>query len=161
MASDTNQVVLVGRLTRDAELKYTAGGMAIAKLGLAVGYRTKKNEQWVDETNFFDVSIFGKSAESLNQYLLKGTQICVVGELRQDRWEQDGQKRSSVNIIARDVQLLARANQNGSSNGGNTFGANPAPQRPQSGPQGGQKPAGFGSGPDFEVGGGFDDDIPF
>lgn len=156
MAGDVNQVILIGRLTRDAELKYTGGGMAIGKIGLAVGRRVKKNEQWVDETSFFDVNLFGKQAESLNQYLVKGTQICVVGELRQDRWEQDGQKRSSVNIVANDIQLLARANQAG---GGNSF--------PNGGSAGGRPqgtapaPSNFGPGPEFEVGGGFDDDIPF
>ncbi|OHD12807.1 MAG: single-stranded DNA-binding protein [Spirochaetes bacterium GWB1_48_6] len=154
MASDINQVVLIGRLTRDAELKYTAGGMAIGKMSIAVNRRTKKAEQWVDEASFFDVSLFGKQAESLNQYLVKGTQIAIQGELRQDRWEQDGQKRSSVNIAANDIQLLGRANQSGEK-------SSTVPSSAPRGSSGPQAPSSFGPGPDFEVGGGFDDDIPF
>lgn len=109
MANDLNQVMIIGRLTRDSELKYTAGGMAISQISLANGYRQKKGDTWVDETNFFDVSLFGKQAESLKQYLVKSTQIAVLGELRQSRWEQDGQKRSTVKIHANSIQLLAKA----------------------------------------------------
>ena len=104
--ADVNHVIIIGRLTRDAELKYTSGGMAIANLSLAVNRRTKKGEQWVEEASFFDVSLFGKSAEGLAQYLTKGKQVAVEGELRQDRWQQDGQPRSKVTIAANNVQLL-------------------------------------------------------
>ena len=134
MASDINQIILVGRLTRDCELKYTSGGMAIGSMALAVNRRVKKGDQWTDEGNFFDVTLFGKQAEGLNQYLLKGTQIAVTGELVQERWEKDGQKRSAVKINAQGVQLL------GSAKGG----------QPQ------------GKAPEFQVNTvGFDDDIPF
>lgn len=108
MANDTNQVILIGRLTSDCTMKYTSGGMAIANMSLAVGRKVKKGESWVDETSFFDVVLFGKQAEAVNQYLLKGTQICVNGELHQDRWEKDGQKRSAVKINANNIQLLGR-----------------------------------------------------
>ena len=104
--ADVNHVILIGRLTRDAELKYTSGGQAVCKFGLAINRRKKQGDQWVDEANFFDIVLWGRSGESINQYLTKGKQIAVEGELRQDRWEQDGQARSKVEIMANNVQLL-------------------------------------------------------
>lgn len=104
--ADINHVVLVGRLTRDAELKFTNSGFAVAKLGLAINRRKKAGDQWVDEANFFDITVWGKQAESLNQYLTRGKQIAVEGELRQDRWEQDGQPRSRVYVSATNIMLL-------------------------------------------------------
>lgn len=104
--SDLNSVVLVGRLTRDAELTYLQNGNPICKMGIAVNRNHKDGEQWVSEANFFDVTLFGKSGENLKQYLTKGKQIAVQGALKQDRWEKDGQKFSKVQIIANNVQLL-------------------------------------------------------
>ena len=106
MANDLNHVILIGRLTRDSELKYTSGGLAIAKFSIACNSRAKKGDQWIDEASFLDVSVFGKSAESLNQYLVKGKQIAVQGRLKQERWESDGQNRSKIVINADNVQLL-------------------------------------------------------
>lgn len=104
--ADVNHVVLIGRLTRDAELKYTSGGMAVCKFAIAVNKRRKQGEQWVDEASFFDIVLWGKAGESLNQYLVKGKQVAVEGELHQNRWDQDGQPRSKVEIMANNVQLL-------------------------------------------------------
>ncbi len=104
--ADINHVVLVGRLTRNAELKYTAGGAAVSKFSIAINQRRKKDDQWTEEAHFFDIVLWGKSAESLNQYLVKGKQIGVEGQLRQNRWEQDGQSRSKVEIFATNVMLL-------------------------------------------------------
>ncbi len=115
--ADINQVIIIGRLTRDAELKYTQGGLAIGNFSIAVNRRKKSGDQWVDEVSYFEVSLFGKQAETLNQYMMKGKQVAVHGELRQDRWEQDGQSRSKVVIVANNVQLLG-GNQGGSNNGG-------------------------------------------
>lgn len=106
MATDLNHVTLIGRLTRDAELKYTSAGFAISSFSIAVNRRRKNGEQWIEEASFFEVSLYGKSAESLKPYLVKGKQVAVDGELRQDRWEQDGQPRSKVVIAANNVQLL-------------------------------------------------------
>lgn len=105
---DINHVIEIGRLTRDAEVTYTPGGMAVGKFSIAVNRRVKKGQEWVDEANYFDVSVFGKQAENLKQFLTKGKQVCVDGYLKQDRWEdqQTGQKRSTVKIIANDIQLL-------------------------------------------------------
>ncbi len=104
--ADVNHVILIGRLTRDAELKYTSGGMAVCKFAIAVNKRRKQGDQWVDEANFFDIVLWGRSGETLNQYLVKGKQVAVEGELHQNRWEQDGQSRSKIEINANNVQLL-------------------------------------------------------
>jgi single-strand DNA-binding protein len=152
--ADINHVVLVGRLTRDAELKYTAGGQAVCKFSVAVNRRRKSGDQWVDEANFFDVVLWGRQGESLNQYLVKGKVVGVDGELRQDRWEQEGQNRSKVEIVASNIQLLGGgAGAPGAASGGgvyterrgDSYGDRPGRDAP---PQGG--------GDD-----GFTDDIPF
>ena len=142
--NDINRVIIVGRLTRDAELKYTTGGSAVSKFSLAVNRRRKQGDQWVDEANFFDVAAWGKTAENLNQYLTKGKQVAVEGELRQDRWEQNGQSRSRVEIFATNIQLLG-----GGSGSGGRGGHAPGPA-PESG-----NDAGASSSSEFE------DDIPF
>ena len=111
--TDINQVVLIGRLTRDAELKYTNNGTPVSRISIAVNQRRKTNDQWVDEANFFNIVIWGKTAESLNPYLQKGKQIAVTGQLRQNRWEQDGQQRSRVEIVASNIQLLGGARSGG------------------------------------------------
>ena len=108
---DVNHVILLGRLTRDAELKYTAGGQAVCKFSIAVNRRKKNGDQWEDEANFFDIVIWGKQGETLNQYLKKGKMVAVDGELRQDRWQQDGQNRSKVEIVASFLQLLGGGGQ--------------------------------------------------
>lgn len=111
--ADINHVVLVGRLTRDAELKYTQGGAAICRFSIAINRRRKNGEQWVEEPNYFDIVLWGRQGEALNQYLIKGKQVAVDGELRQNRWEQDGQPRSKVEVIANNLQLLGGGQGNG------------------------------------------------
>jgi len=124
--ADINHVVLVGRLTRDAELKYTAGGQAVCKFSVAVNRRKKNGDQWEDEANYFDVVLWGRQGESLNQYLTKGKSVGVEGELRQDRWQQEGQNRSKVEIVANNIQLLGGSQGSGgsygASGGGNSHG---------------------------------------
>jgi single-strand DNA-binding protein len=157
--ADINHVVLVGRLTRDAELKYTTGGQAVCKFSIAVNRRKKSGDQWVDEANFFDIGLWGRQGESLNQYLLKGKQVGNEGELRQDRWEQDGQNRSKVEIVANNLQLLGGSGP-GSGGGGSNSGGSGAYQerRPaEDRPPRSEGPAGGDSGPSD----GFTDDIPF
>lgn len=129
--ADVNVVVLIGRLTRDAELKYTNGGFPVANFAIAINRRRKNGDQWVEEVNYFDVSLFGRSAETLKQYLIKGKQVGIEGELRQDRWEQpDGQMRNKVFIVANSLQLLG-GTQNG--NGGMSGGGYSANQNFRSG----------------------------
>ena len=109
--TDINHVVIVGRLTRDLatdekSFGYVANGQARANISIAVNRSKKQGDQWVDEVNYFDVTIWGKTAENLKPYLTKGTQIAIDGHLKQDRWEKDGQKFSRVSIVADNVQLL-------------------------------------------------------
>ncbi|MGP1431329.1 MAG: single-stranded DNA-binding protein [Treponema sp.] len=111
--ADINHVVLVGRLTRDAELKYTQGGSPVCKFSLAINRRRKNGEEWGEEAHYFDIVLWGKQGEALNQYLIKGKQVAIEGELRQNRWEQDGQSRSKVEIVANNIQLLGSGSGNG------------------------------------------------
>ena len=116
--ADLNHVVLIGRLTRDAELKQTANGQAVCKFSIAVNRRKKNGDQWEDEANFFDIVVWGRQGESLNQYLVKGKMVGVDGELRQDRWQQpDGQNRSKVEIVANYLQLLGGSSGQGGNSG--------------------------------------------
>lgn len=103
---DTNKVVLIGRLTRDAELAYTQGGTPYLKMGVAVNESKKDGDSYKDYANFFDVVLWGKLGETLKQYATKGKQIAVTGSLHQDRWEKDGRNNSRVTINADDLQLL-------------------------------------------------------
>jgi len=129
--ADINQVVLIGRLTRDVELKYTNSGFAIANLSLAVNRRVKKDDTWQEEGHFFNCVLIGKRAEALAQYLVKGKQIGIQGELRQNRWEQDGQSRSRVEIFVNDIQLLGgRSSDQGVRNAGGQPQQYSAPEIP-------------------------------
>ena len=110
--ADINRVTIIGRLTRDAEVTYTPGGMAIAKFSIAVNRRVKTGDGWADEANYFDVQVFGKQAEGLKPFLLKGKMVGIDGYLKQDRWEKDGQKFSKVTINANDIQLLTPKDKN-------------------------------------------------
>jgi single-strand DNA-binding protein len=149
--ADVNHVVLIGRLTRDAELKYTAVGQAVCKFSIAVNRRRKQGDQWVDEPNFFDIVLWGRQGETLNQYLSKGKQVGVDGELRQDRWEQDGQNRSRIEVVANNIQLLGGGN---SGNGGAGDGSRGFSGSPSYGNRQENSAA-------ENDGGGFTDDIPF
>jgi len=126
--ADVNHVILIGRLTRDAELKYTSSGMAVCKFAIAVNKRRKQGEEWVEEASFFDIVLWGRSGESLNQYLVKGKQVAVDGELHQNRWEKDGQAQTKVEIVANNVQLLGGQGgaQGGSGGGGYASSGKPA-----------------------------------
>ena len=110
--TDINHVLVIGRLTKDFGVDprtffYTTGGTACAKVSIAVNRSVKQSDgQWTDEVSFFDVTIWGKTAENLKPYLVKGKQIAVDGYLKQDRWQKGGQNFSKVNIVANSVQLL-------------------------------------------------------
>jgi len=119
--ADLNHVTLIGRLTRDAEMKYTAGGQPVCKFSIAVNRRKKSGDQWEDEANFFDIVLWGKQGESLSQYLVKSKMVGVDGELKQDRWQQDGQNRSKVEVVANYVQLLGDNKSNQNNDGDRSF----------------------------------------
>lgn len=115
MAGDINVVTLVGRVTRDSDLRYTASGSAICNFSIAVNRRVKKGSEWKDAASFFDLSLWDKQAENLQKYLVKGTQVVVFGELRQDQWEKDGQRHSKTSVFVKDVQLVGRGGPVGAS----------------------------------------------
>ena len=108
-----NRVVIVGNLTRDVELRYTPTGTAVTDIALAVNEKVKKNDQWVDEVNFFDVTLWGRTAEVAGEYLSKGSSVLIEGKLKQDRWEQEGKTRSKVKIVGEKMQMLSSRNTGG------------------------------------------------
>ena len=108
--TDINSVVLVGRITKDVgsderSFSYVGNGTAKAVVNIAVNRGVKKGDKWEDEASFFDVVIWGKTAESLKPKLIKGRQICVSGYLKQDRWEKNGQKQSKIYVNAEQVEI--------------------------------------------------------
>lgn len=108
---DFNQVNLIGRLTKDAELKDVNG---YQKLDFSIAFSTSKKEgdKYIDESNYLNLTLWGKVASAIHPYMTKGTQVLVTGELKQDRWEKDGQKLSALKVIVRNVQLLGSRNSN-------------------------------------------------
>ena len=142
-----NKVILMGNLTRDPEVRYTSGGTAIAKLGMAVNRRWKNQEgQMQEETTFVDVDAFGRQAETIGQYLKKGRPVMAEGRLKLDQWDdkQTGQKRSKLGVVLENFQFLDSRGE-----GGGGAGSYSQPESPSSSPSGGG-----GSVPE-------DDDVPF
>jgi single-strand DNA-binding protein len=113
-----NRVILVGNLTRDPELRYLPSGVAVSEIGLAVNDRAKRNDQWVDETTFVDVTLWERTAEVANEYLSKGSQVLIEGRLKLDSWEKDGQKRSKLRVVASKMMMLGSKSGGGSGRSG-------------------------------------------
>jgi len=103
-----NRVILVGNLTRDPELRYIPSGTAVTDIGLAVNDRRKNaNGEWVEETTFVDVTLWGRQAEVASEYLSKGSPALIEGRLKLDTWEtSDGQKRSKLKVVGERMQML-------------------------------------------------------
>jgi len=135
-----NRVVLVGNLTRDPELRYIPSGTAVSEIGLAVNDRVKRNDQWVDETTFVEVTLWARTAEVANEYLSKGSSVLIEGRLKLDTWEKDGQKRSKLRVVGEKMQMLG-----GGSRGGTRGSAQQqADQYSQQGDSNQQTPDSFG-----------------
>ena len=152
-----NRVILVGNLTRDPELRYISTGTAVTDIGLAVNDRVKRNDQWVDETTFVDVTLWARTAEVASEYLSKGSPVLIEGRLKLDQWEHEGQKRSKLKVIGEKMQML-------STRGGGGGGGGPRPPQQQQQPDSQySQPAppddGFSPPPTDQPSGG--DDIPF
>ncbi|MEN4046830.1 single-stranded DNA-binding protein [Sulfurimonas sp. NW15] len=137
-----NKIILVGNLTRDIELRYSQGGMGIAKTAIATSRKFTSNGEKKEEVCFVDITFFGRSAEVANQYLRKGSKILVEGRLNFEQWvDQNGQKRSKHSVIVETMQML-------DSKGDNQGGGYNAPAQQNSGysapaqgePQGYQQP---------------------
>ena len=114
MANDINKIVVVGRLTRDPELRFTPNGSAIVKFSIAIGRSYTVNNEKKDEVSYVDVTAWGKFAEMIGQYYKKGQRVAIDGKLQQSRWEQDGQKKSKIEIVADNIQPLSFNDDQGS-----------------------------------------------
>lgn len=136
MPADLNRVTLVGRLTRDPELRHSSGGDPIASIRLAVSSRGRGDDgQWTDKPNYFDVTVFGRQAETASTYLAKGRRIGVDGRLSWREWQaQDGTRRQSVEVIANDIFFLDSRGEGGEGGGGGGTGWS------ESAPRGGDLP---------------------
>ncbi len=142
-----NRVILVGNLTRDPELRYVPSGTAVIELGLAVNDRRKNaSGEWVDETTFVDVTLWGRTAEIASEYLNKGSSVLIEGRLKLDTWEKDGKKNSKLRVVGERMQMLG-------GKGGGPGGTG--------GPRGGKQAAPQGAMHDEQEAGPVDDDIPF
>ena len=147
MPQNINSVVLVGNLTKDPELRHTPSGTAVTTLRVAVNDRVKKGEEWTDAAYYFDVTVWGRTAENCAQYLAKGRPVGVQGKLTWREWDaQDGSKRQSVEVVADNIQFLGSRDGGGDSGGGGQ----------QFVPQGAAQ-----STDDFPAAAAADDDIPF
>lgn len=144
-----NKIVLVGRLTRDPELRYTGGGLAVTKFAVAVDRRFK-NQQGERVTDFFDCSAFRQTAEFVSNYVTKGRLVLVEGSIEfNEATGQDGQKRRYTNVIAENVQTLDSQRDSGEGGMGGGMGG---------GAMGGGQRAGGGNRPSADDGGYFPDE---
>jgi single-strand DNA-binding protein len=167
--ANLNKVMLMGRLTRDPELRYTPKGTAVADLGLATNRFRGGGDggERTEETTFVDVTLWGKQAELANQYLGKGREVFIEGRLQLDSWEdkQSGQKRSKLKVVGEVMQFLGSPGGGGggsSSGGGGDYdgsrSSDDGGNQSSSSPNESQSSGGGNSGPNFED---EDDDIPF
>lgn len=104
-----NRVNISGNLTRDPELRQTQSGMAVLSIGVAVNDRRKNQQtgEWEDIPNFVDCIVFGQRAQSLSQYLSKGSKVAIEGKLRWSQWEKDGQKRSKIEVVVDEIEFMS------------------------------------------------------
>jgi single-strand DNA-binding protein len=132
--ANLNKVMLIGRLTRDPEVRTFANGGKVAKFGFAVNNRKKNSQtgEWEDDPVFIDAEIFnrgeqGKQADRVEQTLRKGAQVFIEGHLRMDRWQQDGQNRSKLLVVVDTFQYLEPRTDGGTGEGGMRSGRTSAP----------------------------------
>ena len=129
-----NRVIISGNLTRDPELRSTAGGMSILGFGVAVNDRRRNAQtgEWEDYPNYIDCTMFGARAESLSRILTKGMKVSIEGKLRWSQWEKDGQKRSKIEVIVDELEFMSSRNNNNngggySDSGSSNYRSMPAP----------------------------------
>lgn len=155
-----NKVMLIGNTGRDAEMRYLSTGTAKTDFSLAVSNRRRgQNGEWEDQTEWFNIVLFGDQAERISQYITKGKQLFVEGRLSTRQWDDDqGQRHYRTEVIANNVQFLDRRDSGASGGGGGGDpwgdGGNQAPRGPRGGYGGGQAPSGGYGGADV-------DDLPF
>ena len=120
MARSFNQTILMGNLTRDPDLRQIPSGQSVCSFSLALNrsYKNKEGE-WTEATDFVDVVAWGPLGERVAQYVTKGRPVLVSGRLQSRQWEQDGQKRNKLEVVANDVTFLGSRGE-GSNNGGSS-----------------------------------------
>ena len=150
-----NRVILMGNLTRDPELKsIQQSGLHVSEIGLAVNDRRKgQNGEWIEETTFVDITLWGRQAEIVCEYCSKGRPLFVEGRLKYDTWETDGQKRSKLRVVGERVQLLGSRDGGGGNYEGTSYNRSSAPRQQQQQPSGGYDT--------YDQQGPPDDDVPF
>ncbi len=136
MARSLNQVTLMGNLTRDPELRQTPNGQNVCSFSLALNRSYKDSSgEWQEVTDYIDIVAWGPLAERVAQYLSKGRRCLVQGRLQSRSWEQDGQKRSKVEVLANDVTFLdSRGSGSGEAApaaGGGEFDQSPKAEKPK------------------------------
>jgi len=131
MARSFNQVILMGNLTRDPELRQTPNGQSVCSFSLALNRSYKGADgNWQEATDYIDVVAWGPLGERVSQYLTKGRPCLVNGRLQSRSWEQEGQKRSKVEVVAQDVTFLGGPGQGGNEGGSYGGGAASASGKP-------------------------------
>lgn len=167
--ANLNKVLLIGRLTRDPEMRYTPSGTAVAEFGLAVNrtYTDGRGER-KEETCFVEIVSWARQAEVMNEYLAKGRQVFIEGRLEFDSWETpEGQKRSKLRVVVDNFQFIGGRDEGGGGGGGGYDGGGrsaepgyvdqrPAPTESRGGGGGGGYPSGGGGNDDVSLG-----DVPF
>lgn len=117
--SSYNRVILMGNLTRDPELRYIPSGTAVCEFGLAVNDRRKNQQtgEWIEDTQFIDITMWARQAEVASEYLSKGSPVFIEGRLKYDAWEKDGQKHSKLRVVGERMQFIGgRGEGSGASN---------------------------------------------
>ena len=110
MSSSYNRVILMGNITREIELRYAGDrNTAVTDIGLAVNDRRKNQAgEWIEETTFADVTLWGRTAEVAAEYLAKGSPVLIEGRLKLNTWEKDGEKRSKLKVVGERLQMLGK-----------------------------------------------------
>jgi single-strand DNA-binding protein len=127
-----NKVLLMGNLTRDPELRFTAGGSAVANFGIAVNRKFKQGDDWKEDVCFVDITVWGKLAENCTEYLSKGRSVFVDGRLNFSSWEaKDGQKRNKLDVVANSVDFLSKPGGGGGDSSGFSSGGSGDSQMPE------------------------------
>lgn len=105
-----NRVSITGNLTRDPELRVTAGGTQVLSFGVAVNDRRRNPQtgEWEDYPNFVDCTMFGTRAEAVSRFLAKGNKVAIEGKLRYSSWEKDGQRRSKLEVVVDEIEFMSQ-----------------------------------------------------
>lgn len=155
-----NRVIISGNLTRDPELRQTAGGLPVLGFGVAVNDRRKNNQtgEWEDYPNFVDCTMFGNRAEAVSRFLAKGMKVAIDGRLRYSSWEKDGQKRSKLEVIVDEIEVMVRREGQTQAQPQQSLADTvPVQQQPQAAPQWSAQQA-YDAAPQPEL---YDEDVPF